>query len=186
MCIQKTRLRQTILLTLMTVSLTTARAQTLAAKTNLLNDVLLIPTLGAEYAVGSHSTLQLTGTYTPFAIDEHKWKNWSIQPEYRYWTQATFTGLFIGINAVVGGYNINKVRVGNLYDRQRQGTMIGGGISMGYHHILSTRLSLEFVAAADYLHCTYDRYDGLTKEGRFRSDLILPLGTGINLIYILK
>ena len=161
-------------------------AQKLAVKTNLLYDALLIPSLGAELAVGQRSTVNLTATYNPFSFGERKWKNWSLQPEYRYWLHAALTGPFVGVNGIVGGFNINNVRVGGLYGKQRQGTFLGGGVTVGWHLILSTRLSMELVAGADYLHCSYDRYSGQQKEGRFASNLVLPVGSGVNLIYILK
>ena len=161
-------------------------AQMLAAKTNLLYDALLIPSLGMEMAVGERASLSLMGTFNPFSMGEHKWKNWSAQPEYRHWFHQVFTGPFIGFNACIGGFNIDKVRIGDLYDHQRQGMMFGAGVSAGYHLILSTRFSCELVAGADFLHCSYDRYDGNVKEGRYHSGIIAPLGTGINLIYILK
>lgn len=161
-------------------------SQTLAVKTNVLYDALLVPSLGAECAVGKKATVNLLGTYNPFSFGDRKWKNWSVQPEYRFWTHCAFTGLFFGVNAVVGGYNINKVRVGNLHDYQHQGTLVGGGVSAGYHLILSTRFSFEFVAGADFVHCAYDRLSDGVKTERRHSGLILPLGTGINVVYILK
>lgn len=161
-------------------------SQTLALKTNLLYDALLIPSLGAEYAVGNKATVNLFATFNPFSYGDRKWKNWSLQPEYRFWSHCAFTGFFFGVNAVVGGYNINKVRVGNLHDHQHQGTMVGGGLSAGYHLIISTRFSMEFVAAADFVHCAYDRMDEGVKTERHHSGLILPLGTGINIVYILQ
>lgn len=161
-------------------------AQMLAVKTNLLYDALLVPSLGVELAVGGKTTVNMMGTFNPFSLGDHKWKNWSLQPEYRHWFHYAFTGPFIGVNAVVGGFNIDKVRIGILYDRQRQGTMVGAGFSVGYHLILSTRLSTEFVAGADFLHCSYDCLNQGVKEGRCRSGVIAPLGTGINIVYILR
>lgn len=161
-------------------------AQMVAVKTNLLYDALLVPSLGAELGVGQRTTVNLMGTFNPFTMGERKWKNWSLQPEYRYWLHRAFTGPFVGANALVGGFNINKVRVGNLYDHQRQGTMLGGGLSLGYHLILSTRFSLELAAGADFLYCTYDRYTDGALDGRYHSGLILPVGTGVNLVYILR
>ena len=172
-----------VLLMMMTI---TVSAQQLALKSNLVDDAILVPSLGVEYAVGERSSLQLMATYNPFSIGEHKWKNWTLQPEYRHWPHDAFTGFFWGVNAIAGGFNINKVHVGRLYDRQRQGNLLGAGLSAGYHHILSTRLSVEFVASVDYLHCWYDRYDGTTFEGRRHSNLVLPIGTGVNLVYFIR
>ena len=180
------KLRDSLLTLILLAMPTVGNSQMLAVKTNLLYDALLVPSLGAEYAVGNKGTVNLMTTFNPFSYGDHKWKNWSLQPEYRFWSHCAFTGLFFGVNAVVGGYNIEKVRIGDLYDHQHQGMMVGGGLSVGYHHILSTRFSMEFVAGADFVHCAYDRLDDGVKTERRHSGLILPLGTGVNVVYILK
>ena len=160
--------------------------QSLALKTNLLYDALLTPSLGAEAVVSSRGSIHLMATYNPFTLSgDRKWRNWSIQPEYRHWFHRALTGPFVGINAIVGGFNINNVHVGGLYGKQRQGTMVGGGLSAGWHFILSQHFSLEIAASIDFLHCRYDRIVNGVGEGRFTSHVVLPLGTGVNLVYIL-
>lgn len=162
-----------------------AAGQTLAVRTNLLHDALLVPTLGMEYALSDRHSISLQGTYMPFSVGERKWKNWSVQPELRIWKQTPFYGPFLGINVIGGGFNINNVRVGGLYGRHRQGYMMGAGLSVGYHRMLSARWNLELALGADVLLCTYDRYLGSELERHCRSGVVLPIGTGVSVVYVI-
>ena len=160
-------------------------SQTWAAKTNLLTDALLIPSLGVEYALSDRSTLSLTGTYMPFTVGDRKYKNWSIQPELRFWRYEPYDGWFLGVNAVGGGFNINNVHAGGLYGKQRQGKFVGGGISAGYHFFLSDYWGLELSVGVDALYCNYERFLNGISEGRHNSFTVLPIGTGISFVYII-
>ena len=159
-------------------------SQSLAIKTNLITDALLIPTLGAEYALGDHSSISLTGTYMPFTVGEKKYKNWSVQPEYRYWVYEPYDGWFFGVNAIAGGFNINNVHVGGLYGKQRQGKMFGGGLTAGYHFILSKHWNLELALGADALYCHYERFLNGNSEGMHNSFTVLPIGTAVSIVYV--
>ena len=177
-----------ILALLLTVS-HAANAQRMALKTNMLYDVLLTPSLGGEMDLGRNWTLSLMCTYNPIKYGDHKWKNFSFQPEGRYWFHRTFTGPFVGVNLLWGGFNIDRVRVGGMYGKHRQGPVVGAGVSVGYQHILSYRWSLEFSLGWDYIHASYDQYwegDNPFKDGRFSSNLFLPIGTGITMVYMIK
>ena len=136
-------LRLYIVVLLLTTAPLSVLSQTWAVKTNLVTDALLIPTLGVEYALSDHSSVSLTGTYMPYSVGDKKWKNWSVQPELRFWRNEPYAGWFLGVNAIGGGFNINNVHVGGLYGKQRQGKFVGGGISAGYHFVLSYHWGLE-------------------------------------------
>ena len=95
--------------------------QSWTIRTNLAYDAMLIPSLGAEYALSDRHSISLMGTYNRFNSGDKKWKNWSVQPELRLWREAPFMGWFMGINVIGGGFNINNVRIGGLGDKHRQG-----------------------------------------------------------------
>lgn len=174
-----------VVVTLLLLAPQESDGQTLAVKTNLATDALLIPTLGAEYALNDRSSICLTGTYLPFAIGDKKWKNWSIQPELRFWRYEPYDGWFLGVNAIGGGFNINNVHVGGLYGKQRQGKFVGGGLSTGYHFFLSDYWGLELSVGFDALYCNYERFLDGNSEGRHSSFTVLPIGTCINIVYII-
>lgn len=176
---------KTILLAVALFWAAEGQAQTWALKTNLATDALLIPTLGAEYALNDRSSICLTGTYMPFTVGDKKYKNWSIQPELRFWRYEPYDGWFLGVNAIGGGFNINNVHVGGLYGKQRQGKFVGGGLSAGYHFFLSDYWGLELSVGFDALYCNYERFLDGNSEGRHSSFTVLPIGTCINIVYII-
>ena len=87
-----------------------------------------------------------------------------------------------------GGFNFDKLHIGGLYGKHRQGHFVGAGIGGGFHFILSKRASLECSVSVDALHCRYDKYregDLPYHEGKFESNAIVPLGTGVSLAIML-
>lgn len=170
---------------LLTIAPLSVMSQTLAIKTNLVTDALLIPTVGIEYTLSDRHSISLQGTYNPFELSDKKWKNWSVQPELRFWKEAPMFGWFLGINVIGGGFNINNVHVGGLGDKHRQGYFMGAGFSIGYQKMLSTHWNLEFSLGGDVLLTTYDRFKDGEYEGHFRKGLILPIGTGISVVYVI-
>jgi hypothetical protein len=166
-----------------------ANAQNLALKTNMLYDVLSVPSLGGEVAMGKHFSASLMCTYNPIRYGDKKWKNFSFQPEMRYWFHRKFTGPFVGANMIWGGFNVDKMHPYGLYGKHRQGHFVGAGIDVGYNLILSNRCSIEFTLGADYVHAKFERFregDSPYKEGDFSGNTVLPTGTGVTFVYIIK
>lgn len=182
------RLYSYILMSFLTFISINVKAQRIALKTNMLYDVVGVASLGAELKTSKHSSLSLMGTYNPLKYGGAKYKNFSIQPEYRHWFHRTFTGPFVSANIVWGGFNIDKLHIGGLYGKHRQGHFAGVGVGAGYHLILNHRLSLDFSLSGDFVKTRYDRYrEGNLpyREGKFNSYAILPIGTGISLAVML-
>jgi len=166
-----------------------AKAQNVAIKTNMLYDVLGVASLGVETATSKHSSFSLSGTYNPLKYSGAKWKNFSLQLEHRHWFHRTFTGPFVSVNVCYGGFNLDKLHLGGLYGKHRQGHFLGGGIGGGYSIILSPRCNIDFSIDLDVIRCRYDRFrEGSIPylEGRFSSTEVLPIGTGISFVYIIK
>jgi len=173
------------LLTLLAGANQKVLGQSWTIRTNLAYDAMLIPSLGAEYALSDRHSISLMGTYNRFNSGDKKWKNWSVQPELRLWREAPFMGWFMGINVIGGGFNINNVQIGGLGEKHRQGYMMGTGLSVGYHKMLSTHWNLEFSLGADVLLTSYDRFNVGEYEGHFERGIVLPIGTGISLVYVI-
>ena len=166
-----------------------AKAQNFALKTNMLYDVLSVPSLGCEVAVEKHFSAGIMCTYNPIRYGDRKWKNFSFQPEIKYWFHRKFTGPFIGANMILGGFNVDNIHAYGLYGKHRQGHFVGEGINVGYNLILSNHLSIEFSLGADYVHAKFERFregDLPYKEGDFSGNTMLPTGTGVTLVYIIK
>ena len=81
-------------------------AQKMAVKSNLLSAANGALNAGVEYAFGSKSTFDLSGSIRPWKRSEgYVNKYWLIQPEYRYWTCQKFNGSIWG--AYLNGAQIN-------------------------------------------------------------------------------
>ena len=107
----------------------------------------------------------------------------------KYWFHRKYTGPFIGINMITGGFNVDNLHTYGLYGKHRQGHFVGAGISVGYNLILTNRCSIEFSLGADYVHAKFERFregDLPYKEGDFSGNTMLPTGTGVTLVYIIK
>lgn len=88
-------------------------AQHAAVKTNLLYDATLTPNLGVELGLGRKSTMQVLYSLNlwkhPLNNDK-MWKHWQLLGEYRWWPCSKFNGHFIGVHAMGGEFDMQKVR----------------------------------------------------------------------------
>lgn len=164
----------------------TTLAQHLAVKTNLIYDALLTPSLGAEFVVGKHCSLDVMSTYNRFGNDSKKWRNYSFQPELRWWPHRSMTGPFLGISGVAGGFNLKGINIFDYKGQHRQGHFYGGGISVGWHQILSTHFSLEYKIGGSFVCADYERIENNAIASKGTTNRILPIGTGISLVYVIK
>ena len=57
-----------------------ASAQNVAVKTNLLYDAFASPNIGAELGVAPKWTVELSGNFNNWSINNHLWKHWFVQP----------------------------------------------------------------------------------------------------------
>lgn len=190
-----TAIRQlTLLIVLTASSAALIHAQDAAVKTNLLYGAgTLTPNLGVELGLGRRTTLDISGSYNPWNLkgsetDNKKLVHWLLQPEFRYWLGARFSGHFFGIHALGGQYNISGHNVPNLFDKKYryEGYAVGGGISYGYHLILGNSWGLEFTIGVGGAYLGYDKYDcGKCgdKIGKFNKTYFGPTKAGITLAY---
>ncbi len=151
-----------------------AHAQKVAIKTNLLYDATATVNLGAEFALGQRTTLDVSGNYNAWYTDKaanEKIRHYLVQPEFRYYLCEAFNGHFFGVHALASEYNINgshwlldplkqcsSLRNVDDEDSRYQGVGYGAGVAYGYSLVLSNRLNLEFTLGAGYIYFDYDRY----------------------------
>ena len=164
--------------------------QTLAVKTNLISDVLLVPSLGAEAVVYDRWSISLSGSYMPLKQSlNYYWRTFSVQPEGRYWLTVPLAGPFVGLGYQFRGYNLGGLPFSHLKDSRSQGRMQGVGASFGWHWIISTRWSLEASMLFGWSHLNYDHYADPRSDvvvSRWRANYIGPLDLALNLVYIIK
>ncbi|WP_018464083.1 DUF3575 domain-containing protein [Segatella paludivivens] len=166
------------------------KAQYIALKSNLIYDAIAVPSLGAEVRIDSIYTVAVSGTYCPFSFaSDRKWKNWSVRPEVRRWFRKSFNGPFVGTELFYGYFNASRVPFIGLKNRRGEGCFIGGGITAGWHKILSPHWGLEFSIAAGYVHVSYDKYLNYEcgyNEGHNVRNLIMPTGISMSLVYVIR
>ena len=160
-------------------------AQALAVKSNLLYDILVTPSLGLEAMMSNRCSVNLFGSYMPGKINpKYYWATFSVQPELRYWPVARMAGPYLGAAYQYRGFNLAGMPNG-----RSQGHMQGGGLTVGWHHILSTHWSLEGSLMVGWSHLHWNEYDApqskvITKKRKL--NYVGPLDLGLNLVYIIK
>lgn len=135
-------------------------AQELVLKSNLLYDLTGTIDLGGEYVCGASNTVSLHVSYNPWECDDNKkMKLLLVQPEFRWWKNAPFMGLFTGVQASFAQYNMGGTTpFTTIRNNRYQGTSFGGGVTMGYHWMLGNLWNLEVGLSFGYLYFDYNKY----------------------------
>lgn len=172
------------------------QAQKVALKTNLLYDALLTPDLGVEAKVAPQWTLELTGNINAWKVNDRRWKQWSVQPEARYWFCQAFSGHFLGAHLIGGQYNFGNLPLNfkflgtdfsQLRDSRYQGWMGGAGLAYGYSWILDRHWNLEAEIGLGWVYATYDKYPCAvcgTKLDSGHHNYFGPTKAALNLVYV--
>lgn len=168
----------------------------LGIKTNLLYDLVTPFNFGIEFKTGAQYTLELSANYNPWSFSNgiSAFKNFSVQPEFRYWTCEAFNGHFFGLHGIYAQYNTKGVKLPfrkgeNTENTFYQGDVYGGGIGYGYQWYLSPRWNLEAMLGMGYLFFDYKSYECKTcgKELYHKNkNYVGPTKVAISLIYIIK
>ena len=184
------------LLVLLFGAIVSARGQEVAVKTNLLSAGLLNVNAGVEIGLAPRWTLDLTGYYNGWTVNEHKWKHWSAQPEARYWFCDRFAGHFLGIHALGGKYNFGNIKNGisflgsdfsQLTNYRYEGWAVGAGVAYGYAWILNRHWNFELEIGLGYLYTKYDKFECQECGRRVGSDhhnYVGPTKAAVNLVYV--
>lgn len=173
------------------------RGQNAAVKTNLLYDALLTPDLGIEARVAPQWTVELTGNVNFWKVNDRRWKQWTLQPEVRYWFCQAFSGHFLGAHLIGGQYNFGNLPFdfkflgtdfGQLRDTRVQGWMGGAGVAYGYTWILDRHWNFEAELGLGWIYTRYDRYPCAVCGTKIESDVphnyFGPTKAALNLVYV--
>ena len=184
-----------LLLLLLTAGKTVS-AQDVALKTNLLYDATATVNAGFEFGLAPRWTLDLSGNYNGWDVNNHKWKHWMVQPEFRYWFCDRFARHFLGFHLLGGEYNIGMIKnnvkfLGNDYspltDHRYQGWGAGVGVAYGYAFILGDHWNLELELGVGYVYLNYDKFQCAEcgrKVGEGDRHYVGPTKAAINLVYV--
>lgn len=175
---------KSVLITVFLLFAITVFGQDFALKTNVAYWATTTLNLGAEVGIAPKMTIDLSGTYNPFRFhDNKKIMNWTIQPEWRFWTCQRFVGHFFGVHAHYGKYN------GGLKKYRYDGWLAGAGISYGYQWIIGKRWNLETEIGVGYAYLDFDKYIR-NKCGRFvesnHKNYVGPTKLSVSFMYFFR
>ncbi len=129
------------------------RSKVFGLKTNVLYLAALLPNIESEFYLGSSRlSLGLKGAYTYaplWAVSGGKdYRLWSAGGDIKYWTnpKGDYTGLYLGLGASYGEYNIG------VNDIEHRGNYILAGLTLGYLLPLTDCFGLEFAVGAGYIN----------------------------------
>lgn len=172
-------------------------AQKAALKTNFIGDALLSPNLALEVGLAPKWTLDISGQFNFWTVNDHKWKHWVVQPEARYWFCERFVGHFLGFHALGGEYNFGKLHnninllgtdLSKLTDHRYQGWGVGAGIAYGYDWVLAEHWNLEAEIGIGWIYTRFDSYPcadcGKKIDSNKVHNYVGPTKAAINLVYL--
>ena len=175
-----------------------SNAQNTTVKTNVLYLAAGTMNAGVERTVSSNESIELDGYLNLFTFsDNMKWKNWTVQPEYRRWFCNTLMGSFLGAHLIGGQYNIGGVNLPfsflgtdykKLKDSRYEGWMAGAGVAYGYAWPLSEHWNLEAEFGFGYVYTRYNSFQcercGEKLEENKDHHYVGPTKAALNLVYI--
>ena len=186
-----------ILLIFVLVTAVSAQGQRVGIKTNFVGDGFLSPNLGVEFGLAPKWTLDMTGQVNFWDVNNHKWKHWLLQPEFRYWFCERFAGNFLAFHAIGGEYNFGHIKNGinllgsdfrNLADRRYQGWGAGLGIGYGHSWVLGMHWNLEAELGIGWIYTRYDVYPCVECGSKIASDqshhYFGPTKAALSLVYL--
>lgn len=189
--------KQLILLLFALGTFAGAKGQNVGIKTNFIGDGFMSPNLGIEFGLSPKWTLDVTGQVNFWDVNNHKWKHWLAQPEFRYWFCERFGGNFIGFHAIGGVYNFGHIKnninllgsdFSKLTDRRYQGWAAGAGFSYGHAWVLGMHWNLELELGVGWMYTRYDVYPcakcGTKLESDSEHHYFGPTKAAVSLVYL--
>lgn len=141
---------------------------TVAIKTNMLYDAMLVPNVGIELPIGMHWSVGANWMYAWWSRDsKHRyWRTYGGDVEARHWWKPKnglrLTGHHIGVYGQMLVFDIECGHRGYMGGRPGSTlwgkAMYGGGISYGYSLAVRHNLRLDFGVRAGYLGGEYHKY----------------------------
>ena len=146
-------------------------------KTNFIGLAALSANLAVEFDLACHWSFTLPIYYN--ALDYFKstikFRNFTVQPELRYWPSAKTVndGFFVGAHFGLMYYNFAIDGPYRYQDRRGRTPAMGGGLAVGYRKPISKnkRWHIEYTAGAGVYPIDYDVFENTPnyKEGQWTS-----------------
>ena len=154
----------------------------LSLRANLLRWATLTPDLGLEWRICPSWGIAVNGSWTSWSWNDKDRRHalWEVAPEVRYymWEKKTW---YLGAMFKTGQFNYKFSEAG------KQGDLMGGGITAGYHLRLNKALALDFNLGLGYLNADFEKYeviDGVrVRRGNETKDWCGPINAGVTLVW---
>jgi len=179
-----------LLLFFMAAGADTVSAQQVSVKSNVAYLATATPNIAVEIGLSPRVTLEVAGGYNPFGGEEKSFKHFLIQPSVRWWLWRNFAGTFIGVHAHGGTYDVGGFGpLSTLKENNYDGWLLGAGVSIGRHWLLTDRLGIEAEIGVGYARMQYDKYPYGESEPaeskKFRNNYFGPTRLNFSLVYYL-
>lgn len=175
-------MKRKLIICLLVLAPVLCSAQKFGVRINIIGMATGSLNLEASLALSNKWTLHLPVSYNPFVVrDNFKVKHLMTQPGARWWHWHSYSGLFIGAQAIAGKFNIA------ITDSRYQGWGAGVGLSTGYAWMVTSKWNIEAEVGAGALYSVYDQFQRPhcgEFEGSFRRILYGPTKASISLMFI--
>ena len=154
----------------------------LSLRANLLRWATLTPDLGLEWRICPSWGIAVNGSWTSWTWSDkdRRYALWEVAPEVRYY-MGEKKAWYLGAMFKTGQFNYKLSETG------KQGDLMGGGITAGYHLRLNKALALDFNLGLGYLNADFEKYeviDGVrVRRGNETKDWCGPINAGVTLVW---
>ena len=173
-------------------------AQTVGLKSNFLYALTTTPNIGMETRIFKKSSIDFNAGFNPFRLPapsgvtqstNPKLFHWIIVPEYKYWFCRPYERWYAGVYADYGKYNLGGGKFLGIKDLERyryEGSLVGGGVSVGYQWAFARRWGVEASLGVGYMLLDYRKYyagacGALVKQAK--RHYIGPSKASVSIIY---
>lgn len=163
-----------------------------ALKTDLLYDIVAIPSAGVEIAVGRHLSVAANwqGTWIQSRKRDLFWQTYGGDIEARWWLKGNgrdgraLTGHHVGVYAQALTYDVEFGKTGYQMDKPS----VGGGLEYGYAIPIGKHFNLDFELGLGYLGGQQKEYDPQDTHYVWKQTTHLqwfgPTKAGVTLVWI--
>lgn len=151
-------------------------ANSLSIRSNILHDILLMPSIGVEYQINSNLGFKLDGSFSGWGGETgNVQKIWMFSPEAR-WYLSSINNLYVGLGCNFAKYNTYGYLLGKLWPESigyrdyegetgYQGKLWNLGATVGYKLPISSIFTIDFNLGLGYINSKYDSFN-VIKEVR--------------------
>ena len=154
----------------------------LSLRANLLRWATLTPDLGLEWRICPSWGIAVNGSWTSWSWSDkdRRYALWEVAPEVRYY-MGEKKAWYLGAMFKAGQFNYKLSETG------KQGDLMGGGITAGYHLRLNKALDLDFNLGLGYLNADFEKYEVIddvrVRRGNETKDWYGPINAGVTLVW---